>query len=85
MSPTRAEPLLAACHTLGITTIGLWMDVLTLGGNLSPSDIEAFLGGGPDLDDHSYDLIVQVLNERLREQGHDNRLRFADELHRRRD
>ncbi|MGY5891561.1 hypothetical protein [Blastococcus deserti] len=45
----------------------LWFRYISLGGDATPLELEAYLLGLMPLDDHQYDILALALNERLAE------------------
>ncbi len=80
MTVSDATPINAACSMLELTTVGLWFDYLSLGGNLAPDHLGEFLRGDRSVSDHDYDLVVHALNERFWDHGDTYPVLYADEL-----
>jgi hypothetical protein len=61
-----------------LTHAELWLRYFELGGMSSGLDVEAFLCGIGEPDDHDHDVIAHALNERFAELGGDHPVAYAD-------
>jgi hypothetical protein len=62
---------------LGLSAPALWLDYLSLGGGLTPDEIDAFLTGHRDVSDYEHDILVHSLNERFAERDQNHPLAYA--------
>jgi hypothetical protein len=69
----------AARVTLGLSVAALWLDSLSLGGNLTPTEIAAFLSGRDVLSDHEHDVLIHALNERFTDRNENHPLAYASD------
>ena len=80
MDTSHSVPLAAARDMLGLSLYDLWLDYFGLGGDLSPTAIDAALSGRHALLARDHDLLVQALNEQFLDRNEDHPLAYADEL-----
>jgi hypothetical protein len=54
----------------------LWLRYFGLGGFSTLDDLWSYLNGSKTPDDHNYDLLVDALNERFMETGHNRHIPY---------
>jgi hypothetical protein len=63
----------------GLSLGDLWLRYFALGGNASPTELEAYLTGDGTPHPHDYDLVAHALNESLWELGRPSEAPYAED------
>ena len=65
-----------ARRQLDVTYMDLWIDYFALGGILDVAGLTGYLQGNRSNTDSDHDVIVHALNERFRDRGEDNPVKY---------
>lgn len=75
-----ADTLISAFTVLAIPVGDIWIAYVSLGGDLSASQVDSFLRGESALEPGDYDRLVQVANEEFMDRGEDHLVPYAEEM-----
>lgn len=74
----RASILRAAQEHLGVGLYDVWFGYIAVGGDASLRQVQWWLMGAAEPDDHDHDLLAQALNDRYVERGLNHPVAYAD-------
>ena len=80
MGIERAGPLEAARNALELSLQELWLDYVTLGGDLAAPEVYRFLAGRCSVGDGDYDRLALALNERFMLRKEPGPVPYAEDL-----
>ncbi len=58
----------------------LWVAYITLGGSMTPPELEEVLRGERDISGYEHDLLTQALNDDFTSRGQDHPVPYAEDV-----